>query len=73
VLRFLLAVFALTVIVWSLAAFVPAFQGWHHLANLGGQFLIYLTGVALLLQGFRRFWQRHRPAHPHSRQDRNWP
>jgi hypothetical protein len=53
VLQFLLAVLALTVSVWLLAAFVPAFQGWRHLANMGREFLIYLTAVAILLQGFR--------------------
>jgi hypothetical protein len=60
VLRFLLAVFTLTVIVWSLAAFVPYFQGFHHLANLGLQFSIYLLAIALLLQGFRRLFKRGR-------------
>ena len=52
--RILLAVFALTVFTWALAAFVPLFQGWHHLAKLGLQFLIYLIVIAILLQGFRR-------------------
>ena len=51
---FLLAVFALTLVVWLLAAFVPLFQGFHHLANLGMQFLIYFIVIAALLQGFRR-------------------
>jgi hypothetical protein len=53
VVRILLALFALTVFTWALAAFVPLFQGWHHLAKLGLQFLLYLLVMTILLQGFR--------------------
>ena len=57
--RFLVAVFILTIVVWLLAAFVPYFQGFHHLANLGFQFSWYLLAIAVLLQGFRLFKRRH--------------
>jgi hypothetical protein len=57
-LRFLVAVFALTLVVWALAVFVPYFQGFHHLANLGFQFSVYLLAIAVLLQGFRLLTRR---------------
>jgi hypothetical protein len=58
VLRLLLALFALTLVTWSLAFFVPVFQGWHHLANLGFRSLLYAFAIASLLQGFRLFNRR---------------
>jgi hypothetical protein len=57
VLQVLLAVFALTVVTWLLAAFIPLFQGFHHLAMLGLRFSFYLLAIALLLQGFRRLFK----------------
>jgi cyanate permease len=53
----LLAVFVLTAVTWLLAAFVPFFQGFHHLANLGLRFSLYLLAIAILLQGFRRLFK----------------
>jgi hypothetical protein len=41
-----------------LALFVPAFQGWRHLANLGIQSSLYLLVILTLLQGFRLFKRR---------------
>jgi hypothetical protein len=58
VLRLLLALFALTIVTWLLAAFVPVFQGWHHLANLGFRSLVYGFAIVSLLQGFRLFNRR---------------
>lgn len=56
----LLAAFVGTAVAWLLAAFVPAFQGWRHLANLGVQSTLYLLIIGILLQGFRLFKRRVR-------------
>lgn len=56
----LLAAFVGTAVAWLLAAFVPAFQGWRHLANLGVQSTLYLLIIVILLQGFRLFKRRVR-------------
>ena len=54
----LLALLTCTAAAWLLALFVPAFQGWRHLANLGVQSSIYLLVIITLLQGFRLFQRR---------------
>ena len=54
----LLALLTCTATAWLLALFVPAFQGWRHLANLGVQSSIYLLVIITLLQGFRLFQRR---------------
>jgi hypothetical protein len=56
----LLAAVVGTAVAWLLAAFVPAFQGWRHLANLGIQLTLYLLAIMILLQGFRLFKRRAR-------------
>ena len=57
----LLAAVTGTAVAWLLAVFVPAFQGWRHLANLGVQFTLYLLVIMVLLYGFRLFKRRHIP------------
>lgn len=57
----LLALLTCTAVAWLLAVFVPAFQGWRHLANLGVQSSLYLLGIMTLLQGFRLFKRRRAP------------
>jgi hypothetical protein len=54
----LLALLTCTAVAWLLALFVPAFQGWRHLANLGIQSSLYLLVILTLLQGFRLFKRR---------------
>ena len=58
VLWVLLAVLTCTAVAWLLALFVPAFQGWRHLANLGVQSSMYLFVIMSLLYGFRLFKRR---------------
>ena len=50
-----------TAVAWLLAVFVPAFQGWRHIANLGVQGTLYLLVIMVLLYGFRLLKRRHIP------------
>ena len=57
----LVAAFTGTAVAWLLSVFVPAFQGWRHIANLGVQSSLYLLVIVTLLQGFRLFKRRRAP------------
>ena len=57
----LLAAVTGTAVAWLLAVFVPAFQGWRHIANLGVESSLYLLAILTLLQGFRLFKRRRIP------------